>query len=165
MFDFDLGETDPADYDACFFCLGVSSAGMNEKDYTHLTYDLTLGWAQLLAQADASLTFVYVSGAGTGGKQMWAKVKGRTEEALFNLFPKAYAFRLAAMQPMNGEVSQTRWTRVGYSVLWPILPLLRKIMPGAVITSEELGRGMIRIAENGAPKKVLTNLDMIELSK
>jgi hypothetical protein len=163
MFDFELGDKNPADYNACFFCLGVSSAGMNEKDYTHLTYDLTLGWARLLAQANPSMTFIYVSGAGTGGKQMWAQVKGRTEEALFKLFPNAYMFRLAAMQPLNGEVSQTRWTRIGYALIWPLLPLFRKLAPGAVITSEELGRGMIRIAKNSASKKVLSNRDMIEL--
>lgn len=165
MLDFEVADEKLSDYDACFFCLGVSSAGMNETDYTHLTYDLTLGWAKVLAEANPAMTFIYVSGAGTGGRQMWAQVKGRTEKALLDLFPNAYMFRLAAMQPLNGEVSATRWTRIGYKVLWPLIPLIRKIVPGSVITSEELGRGMIRIAQAGAPKRILTNHDMIELGR
>ena len=87
LFDFGGVAVELQDYDACFFCLGVSSAGMNEADYTRLTFDLTLGWAQLLAQINPTMTFVYVSGAGTGGKAMWSQVKGRTENALLELFP------------------------------------------------------------------------------
>jgi uncharacterized protein YbjT (DUF2867 family) len=163
LFDFGASSADLGGYDACFFCLGVSSAGMNEADYTHLTYDLTLGWAHALAAVNPALTFVYVSGAGTGGKSMWARVKKRTEDALLALFPKAYMFRLAALRPMHGEVSKTRWTRVGYAVFRPLLPLVRMIAPGAVITTEELGRAMIRAAREGAPGRVLENRDLIAL--
>jgi uncharacterized protein YbjT (DUF2867 family) len=160
---FDPGAVADADlrgYGACFFCLGVSAAGMNEARYTRLTFDLTLGWARVLARVNPAMTFIYVSGAGTGGKAMWARVKGRTEEALLALFPSAYMFRLAMLLPMNRETSKTRWTRISYSILQPLLPLIRTVAPGAVITTEELGRAMIRTAREGAPKRVLENSDL-----
>jgi len=163
LFDFGAG-ADFQGYDACFFCLGVSSAGMNEADYARLTYDLTLGWARALARINPAMTFIYVSGAGTGGKAMWAQVKGRTEAELLALFPSAYMIRLAALRPMHGEVSKTRWTRIGYKVLRPLLPLMHAIAPGAVITTEELGRAMIRAARSGAPKRVLENRDLRALA-
>src|SRR5216684_3676036 len=105
LFDFGAAGTDLQGYDACFFCLGVSSAGMSEADYTRLTYDLTLGWAQKLARVNPAMTFVYV-------------------------------------------------------VLGPLLPLVRAVAPGAVITTEELGRAMIRAARQGAPKRVLEGRDL-----
>jgi uncharacterized protein YbjT (DUF2867 family) len=147
-------------HDACFFCLGVSSAGMSEADYTRVTYDLTLGWAQALARANPAMTFVYVSGAGTGGKAMWAQVKGRTEAALLALFPSAYMVRLPALRAMHGEVARTRWTRIGYAVFGPFFPLVRAIAPGSVVTTEELGRAMIRAARHGAPNRVLEAGDL-----
>ena len=106
MFDFGGVSVELQGYNACFFCLGVSAAGMSEADYTRLTYDLTLGWAKVLARINPAMTFIYVSGAGTGGKSMWAQVKGRTENALLSLFPDSYMFRLAALRPMHGEVSK-----------------------------------------------------------
>lgn len=160
MFDVGLAGAELEGYDACLFCLGVSSAGMSEADYTHLTFDLTLGWARALARINPSMTFVYVSGAGTGGKAMWAQVKKRTEDALLALFPSAYMVRLSALRAMHGEVSKTRWTRVGYAVFGPLLPLVRAIAPGAVISTEELGRAMIRVARQGSPKRVLETRDL-----
>jgi len=160
LFDFSVDNADLQGYDACFFCLGVSVAGMNEADYTRLTFDLTLGWAKVLARINPAMTFVYVSGAGTGGKAMWAQVKGRTEDALLDLFPSAYMFRLGALRAMHGEVSKTRWTRIAYAISRPLLPLVRMFAPTAVITTEELGRAMIRIARQGAPKRVLENRDL-----
>ena len=147
-----------------FFCLGVSVAGMNEADYTRLTYDLTLAWARALAEFNPALTFVYVSGAGTGGKAMWAQVKKRTEDALLALFPSAYMFRLAVLRAMHGEVSKTRWTRISYSIFRPLWPLFRLIAPVRMITTEQLGRAMIRVARNGAPKHVLENRDLLALA-
>jgi len=108
---------------------------------------------------------IYVSGAGTGGNAMWAKVKRRTEDALLKLFPKAYMFRLAVLQPMNREISKTRWTRISYAIFRPLLPLVRVIAPGAVITTEELGRAMIHVARNGAPKRILENRDLRTLGE
>jgi hypothetical protein len=91
---------------------------------------------------------------------MWAQVKGDTEGALLALFPHSYMVRLGALRAMNGEVSKSRWTRIGYAVLGPLLPLIRAIAPGAVITTEELGRAMIRVARQGAPKRVLEGSDL-----
>lgn len=163
LFDFNSAIASLQGYDACFFCLGVSAAGMNEADYTRLTFDLTTGWAKALAEINPTMTFIYVSGAGTGGKAMWAQVKGRTEEALLKLFPYAYMFRLAVLRPMHNEVSKTRWTRISYAIFRPLLPLVRALARGAVITTEELGRAMIRAAREGASKHVLENRDLIAL--
>jgi uncharacterized protein YbjT (DUF2867 family) len=160
LFDFNAPSADLGGFDVCFFCLGVSAAGMSEADYTRLTYDLTLGWAQALARINPAMTFIYVSGAGTGGKAMWAQVKKRTENALLGLFPSAFMFRLGALRAMHGEVSKTDWTRISYAVFRPLLPLLWAIAPGAVISTEELGRAMIRAVRQGAPKRVLENRDL-----
>ncbi len=148
LFDCGVAGTELQGYDACFFCLGVSAAGMSEADYTRLTFDLTMEWAQALAAINPAMTFVYVSGAGTGGKAMWAQVKGRTEDALLALFPSAYMVRLAMLRAMHGEASKTRWTRITYAVMRPLLPLVRAIAPGAMISTEELGRAMIRAMAN-----------------
>ena len=163
LFDFGGVAVELQGYDACFFCLGVSSAGMAEPEYTRLTYDLTIGWAYELARINPAMTFIYVSGAGTGGNSMWAQVKKRTENALLALFPNAFMFRLAVLRPMHGELSKTRWTRISYALFHPLLPLVRAIAPGAVITTEELGRAMIRTAREGAPKRVLENRELIAL--
>jgi uncharacterized protein YbjT (DUF2867 family) len=164
LFDFGTADADLQGYDACFFCLGVSSAGMSEADYTRLTYDLTLGWARTLARINPSMTFIYVSGAGTGGKAAWAQVKKRTEDRLLALFPSAYMVRLGVLRPVHGEVSKTRWTRIGYAVLRPLLPLVRAIAPSAVISTEELGRAMIRAARQRGPKRVLEVRDLHALA-
>lgn len=163
MFDFSGVALELQGYDACFFCLGVSAAGMSEADYTRLTYDLTLGWAKVLARSNPAMTFIYVSGTGTGGNAMWAQVKKRTEDALLALFPSAYMFRIGALRAMHGEVSKTRWTRIIYAVFRPLWPLVRVVTPGAIITTEELGRAMIRVARERAPKRVLENRDLIAL--
>lgn len=159
MFDF-TAAPELQGYDACFFCLGVSSAGMNEADYTRMTYDLTMGWAQTLARMNPSMTFLYVSGAGTGGKAMWAQVKGRTEQALLALFPHAYMIRLAALRPMHGERSKTRWTRISCALFRPLMPLLHALAPNAIITTEELGRAFIRTARQHPSNHFLENRDL-----
>ena len=160
LFDLSIGEAEFRDFDACLFCLGVSSVGMDAEEYKRVTYDLTMGWANLLARNNPRMTFIYVSGAGTGGPAKWAQIKGRTENELFKLFPSSYMIRLGALRPMNGEVSRTRWTRVGYSLMRPILPLIAAVAPSAVITSEDLGRAMLQVAREGAPKRVLGNADL-----
>jgi len=163
MFDFNVSSAELCDYDACLFCLGVSSFGMGDGNYRRLTFDLTVGWAQLMAESNSMMTFIYVSGAGTGGRSTWAQVKSRIENALLALFPNAYMFRLAALRPLHGEVSKTRWTRIGYKLFEPLFPLVRRLAPGSVITTEELGRAMIRVAHSGADKRVLENRDLIAL--
>jgi uncharacterized protein YbjT (DUF2867 family) len=155
-------------YDACFFCLGVSAAGMKEEEYRRVTYDLTLGVAKTLVQLNPGMTFVYVSGAGTNaeGRQMWAQVKGETENALLRLgFRAAYMFRPGYIQPVHGVVSKTAWYRTLYAVLGPMYPLLRAVAGRYVLTTEELGRAMIRVVREGSPKRVLESADIVKLGR
>ncbi|MEV0231642.1 epimerase [Nonomuraea sp. NPDC050786] len=155
----DLGaiEGELSGYDACFFCLGVSSAGMREADYRRITYDFTLSVGRTLARLNPGSTFVYVSGVGTDaqGRSMWARVKGATENALLALPLEAYMFRPGYIQPMHGVTSRTRLYRVAYVVVRPLYPILRRMFPSAVTTTERIGRAMIAVAEHGAPSRVL----------
>jgi uncharacterized protein YbjT (DUF2867 family) len=158
-------EAELAGFDACFFCLGVSSVGMTEERYTNLTYDLTLAVAHTLASTVPGAVFVYVSGAGTDsterGRSMWARVKGRTENALLVLpFRAVYAFRPAVIVPVGGVRSKTALYRAFYSGLRPALPVLRKLLPGAVTTTEEVGRAMIAVVRRGWPERVLETRDI-----
>jgi len=152
-------------YDACFFCLGVSSAGMSEQRYTEVTYDLTLTIAQTLAALNPGMAFIYVSGAGTDtseqGRSMWARVKGRTENALLRLpFKAAYMFRPGAIQPLHGIRSKTKLYQTFYSLTGPLLPLLKLLMPGQITTTEQVGRAMIALALKGGAKRVLETRDI-----
>src|SRR5262249_27918164 len=159
LFTVDVPDPELRGYDACFFCLGVSSVGMNEADYTHLTYDLTLAWARVLARLDPGMAFFYVSGAGTGGKAMWAQVKGRTEAALLGLFRDAYMVRLGMLRPVHGEAPRMRGARILYTVLGPLAPVIQAVAPGLVITSDQLGRAVIRAAPHRPPTPVLPMRD------
>jgi uncharacterized protein YbjT (DUF2867 family) len=161
-------EGDLAGLDACFFCLGVSSAGLSEAEYTRLTYDFTLGPARVLARRNPSMSFIYVSGAGTDsterGRSMWARVKGKTENALFALpFKAAYMFRPGGIQPLYGAVSKTTSYRIIYTVMGPLLPVLRAIAPSSITTTELVGRAMLNVARHGAPKKILETRDINQL--
>jgi uncharacterized protein YbjT (DUF2867 family) len=150
--------------DACFFCLGVSAAGMSEERYTQLTYDLTLAVAQTLARLHPGMTFVYVSGMGTDaterGRTMWARVKGRTENALLALPLEAYMFRPGLIQPLHGIRSKTALYRAAYVVLAPFTPLLKRLFPRAVTTTEQMGRAMLAVARRGYPRRVLETADI-----
>ncbi|QDQ15908.1 epimerase [Streptomyces spectabilis] len=143
-------------YDACFFCLGVSSVGMTEEAYRRVTYDLTLSVARALCAENPDLTFVYVSGQGTDsterGRTMWARVKGKTENDLLALPMTTYLFRPGYIQPLHGITSRTRLYRALYAVVAPLYPLLRRLMPNQVTTTEQLGRAMITVATTGAPE-------------
>ncbi len=152
-------------YDACFFTLGVSSVGMKEADYRHITFDLTLGAAQTLARLNPGMTFVYVSGLGTDsagtGTTMWARVKGETENALLRLpFKAAYMFRPGFIQPLHGVKSKTALYRIPYAILGPFNPLFLKVFPKYATTTEVLGRAMIKAARLGASKPVLESQDI-----
>ncbi|MFC1433912.1 NAD-dependent epimerase/dehydratase family protein [Streptacidiphilus sp. N1-3] len=153
-------EAELADYDACFFCLGVSSVGMKEDAYRRVTYDLTLSVARTLVAADPGLTFVYVSGQGTdsseAGRSMWARVKGKTENDLLELVPDAYMFRPGFVQPMDGVVSKTRLYRIAYAITGPLIPLFRRLAPNAVNDNRQIGRAMIAVAESGSQTRVLS---------
>jgi hypothetical protein len=147
-------------YDACFFCLGVSSVGMSETDYTRLTYDLTIGFAGTLAAVCPDLTFCYVSGAYTDstekGRSMWARVKGRTENELMRLFPNAFLFRPGYMQPTPGLKNTLKYYKY---VTW-LYPVLRRTVPFFVSTLAELGQAMLYCATQGYPKKHLEVADI-----
>lgn len=152
-------------YDACFFCLGTTSFRKSEEEYTRLTYDLTMSVAETLAPLNPAMTFVYVSGASTDstekGRQMWARVKGRTENALMRLpFKAAFMFRPGIIQPLNGIKPKTELYRVLYNVLSPIGPLLRRLFPGSITTTENVGRAMISVAKHGYDKPILEIADI-----
>jgi uncharacterized protein YbjT (DUF2867 family) len=164
FFDFSPVEAQLTGYDSCFYCAGPSSAGMTEESYFHATYDMTL------AAANPPMTFLYVSGAGTDstekGRSMWARVKGKTENALLRLPCKAaYMFRPGVIQPLHGIQSKTASYRILYTVMNPFLPLLRWLLPQYVTTTEILGRAMIHIAQNGHPKRILETRDIHQAAR
>jgi uncharacterized protein YbjT (DUF2867 family) len=152
-------------YDACFFCLGISSAGMTEAEYTRVTYGITMAAATTLARLNPGMTFEYISGTGPDssekGRSMWARVKGRTEKALLALpFRAAYMFRPGFTQPLHGIKSKTRAYQIFYAVTTPLLPVLKTVFPQYVTTTERLGRAMIAVAKRGYPQKVLEMQDI-----
>ena len=154
--------------DACFFCLGVSSVGMSEAEYSRQTYDLTMAAARALATAHPGATFCFVSGQGTDsserGRTMWARVKGRTENALLALPLETYLFRPGFIRPRAGKKSKTRLYRMAYAVAGPLYPVLNRFAPNHVTTSENVGRAMINAASVGYEKKVLENSDINALA-
>ena len=157
-------------FDACFFCLGISSAGMAEADYERVTYRVTLAAAETLSRLNPGMTFIYVSGAGTDssehGRTMWARVKGKTENALLRLpFKAAYMFRPEAIQPLHGVRSKTAAYRVLYSLTKPFLPILRRAMPGLIVTTEQVGRAMLVVAKQGASKRILESRDISAVAR
>jgi len=155
--------------DACFFCLGVSSVGMAEAEYTRVTYDVTIAAATALAAANPGMTFCYVSGEGTDsseqGRSMWARVKGRTENQLLRMPLTAYLFRPGYIQPMKGVRSKTGWYQALYNVIGPLYPLLRRIAPTHLTTTENVGRAMIRVVAGGYDKRHLENPDINALAQ
>jgi uncharacterized protein YbjT (DUF2867 family) len=166
--DYSAIEAQLTGFDACFFCLGVSSIGMSEERYRHLIYDITLAAATTLVRLNPQMTFVYVTGVGTDsteqGSRMWARVKGKTENDLLKLpFRGAYMFRPGVIQPLHGARSKTAWVQAVYTVTWPLWSALRRISPGLVTSTEQIGRAMIRVAREGYPRKVLEMEDINSL--
>ena len=166
--DYSAIEPELTGYDACFFCLGVSSVGMNEERYRHLTYDITLAAARTLAKLNPQMVFVYVTGRGTDatekGSLMWARVKGKTENDLLKLpFRAAYMFRPAGIQPLHGIRSKTGWVQAIYVGTAPLLSLLNRMAPKYMTTTEQVGRAMIGVARNGFPRPVLESEDINKL--
>jgi uncharacterized protein YbjT (DUF2867 family) len=157
-------EPDLAGFDACFFCLGVTSAGMKEADYERVTYGITIAAAETLSRLNPQMIFIYVSGAGTDsserGRSMWARVKGKTENALLRLPFRAYIFRPGLIVPLHGIRSRTAWYRFFYALLKPLLPLLRRTFPDRILTTEQIGRAMLAVARHGAPKRILEARDI-----
>jgi uncharacterized protein YbjT (DUF2867 family) len=164
MSDFSDIEAELAGFDACFFCLGVSSNGMKEADYARVTYDLTVAAGEALSRVNPGMTFIYVSGAGTDsteqGRVMWARVKGRTENALLRMPLKAYMFRPGLIQPLDGIKSKTPAYQLLYSLTEPLLPLLRWALPNQVTTTREMGQAMLAVAKHGYPSRILETGDL-----
>ncbi|RSZ34510.1 MULTISPECIES: NmrA family NAD(P)-binding protein [unclassified Variovorax] len=165
MYDYGAIESQLQGFDACFFCLGVSSVGMKEPEYKRITYDLTLAAATVLARLNPGMTFTYVTGVGTDsserGSSMWARVKGATENALLRLpFKAAYMFRPGMIQPLHGIRSKTPLYDAAIVVLKPLLGLAHSLWPNRVTTTEKIGRAMLAVARNGAPKPILDPADI-----
>jgi uncharacterized protein YbjT (DUF2867 family) len=152
-------------YNACFFCLGVSSVGMSQEEYRHTTYDLTLNFAQLLARLNPEMTFCYVTGAGTDstekGRTAWARVKGATENALMRLFKHAYMFRPGFMKATPGQKNLKSYYK---PIAW-LYPIGRALYPAGFCTLQEVGQAMINAATKGYPKQVLEVKDIVSLAK
>jgi uncharacterized protein YbjT (DUF2867 family) len=165
FFDYSAVEASLAGSDACFFCLGVSSAGMREAAYSRLTLDLTLAAAEAVVRGSPEAVFCYVSGAGTDsterGRSMWARVKGRTENRLLAMpFRAAYMFRPGYIQPRRGIRSKTALYRAAYTVLGPFFPIWQALAPDAVTTTAQVGRAMIRVARDGHSSRILETRDI-----
>lgn len=165
LLDYSSLETQLSGFDACFFCLGVSSVGINEARYRRITYDITLAAANVLARLNSHLVFTYVSGTGTDstekGRSMWAKVKGETENALLRLpFQAVYLFRPGLIQPLHGIKSKTKFYQAVYVLMSPLFLILNTLFPNQITTTERVGRAMINAVSRGAPKSILENRDI-----
>jgi uncharacterized protein YbjT (DUF2867 family) len=157
-------------YDACFFCLGVASAGMDEASYTRITYDLTLAVARALLELNPDMVFVYVSGAGAdsteSGSRMWARVRGKTENALGRLpFKSVYVLRPGVIQPLYGARSKTALYRIFYTALAPLLTVARRFFPAMVLSTEVMGRAMLNLVRHKPPLKVLGARDIYTVAR
>jgi uncharacterized protein YbjT (DUF2867 family) len=142
---------------------------MNEADYTRITYDITMAAASVLVRLNPGMTFVFVSGAGTDstehGRLMWARVKGKTENALLRMpFKAAYMFRPGVIQPLHGVRSRTAAYRILYSITAPLLPLLRLLLPSQILTTEDMGLAMLAAARRGTSTRVLESRDIRQLA-
>ncbi len=156
-------------YDACYFCLGVSSFRMKEKEYNEITYKTTLHLAKLLSNVNPEMSFCYVSGTGTDssekGKSMWARVKGKTENAIFKLpFKSAFMFRPGFIQPVDGIKSKTSLYSSIYTIIGPFYPFLKWINPKGMITTDDLGRAMIKTTLDGYDETIIYNKDIVVLN-
>jgi len=164
FFDLSAIQSRLAGHDACFFCLGVSSVGMSEADYTRVTQELTLEFGRALARLNPNLVFCYVSGKGTDGtehgKVMWARVKGRTENALLRLFPRGVMFQPGMMKATPGQKNLKSW----YHLIAWIYPIGRALWPAAFCTLREVAQAMIDAAADGSPKRVLQVRDIVALA-
>jgi uncharacterized protein YbjT (DUF2867 family) len=151
-------------FDACFFCLGVASSGMKQADYERITYGFALAAAELLSRVNPNMTFIFISGSGADssekGRIMWARVKGKTENALLRLPLNVYIFRLGFIEPMDGIESRTPMYRKFYKVSRPLFPLLRRTLPGMILSTREIGQAMLAVARQGYKKRVLETRDM-----
>jgi len=165
FFDLTAIENQLGGYDACLFCLGVSSVGMKEEEYYKLTYTLTTHFAKTLAKQNPNLTFCYISGASTDstekGRMMWARVKGKTENDLMKIFKRAYNFRPGALEPTKGQKNALRI----YTYLGWLIPVIRVLAPSSICKLEDLGHAMVNSVTKGYEKQILEVQDILALAK
>jgi uncharacterized protein YbjT (DUF2867 family) len=165
LFDLAPIERQLAGFDACFFCLGVSSVGMSSEEYRHITHDLTLNMARLLVRLNPEMSFCYVTGAGTDsseqGRVAWARAKGATENALVRLFKQAYMFRPGFMKATPGQ----RNVKSYYKLFSWLYPIGRALYPAGFCTLQEVGLAMINAARTGYPSRILEVADIVKLAK
>jgi NAD dependent epimerase/dehydratase family len=157
-------------YDACFFCLGVSAAGMKENEYKKVTHTFTLSLAQTLRDINSNITFVYVSGEGTDssekGRMMWARIKGKTENDLLKIgFKNALMFRPGAIIPLRGIKSRTKSYQFVYDYFMWLVKGIKLIAPNSVVNTTQIGLAMINSMQKGYSKNILKPKDIIILSK
>jgi uncharacterized protein YbjT (DUF2867 family) len=160
LFDVSSVASQLTELDACFYCIGVTSLGLTEAEYARVTHALTLRIAQVLVRQNPQMAFVFVSGGGADsterGRVMWARVKGKTENALLAMpFKAVTVVRPGLIVPLHGIRSRTRWYNVFYTLMRPLLPLFLRLAPGSVTTTERLGRTMIRLARGGFDRQIL----------
>lgn len=166
FYDYSAIEAQLIGYNACFFCLGVSSVGMKEADYRRVTFDLTMQAAKTLSRLDPDMTFCYITGAGTDsteqGRVMWARVKGMTENRLQELpFKTVHLFRPGFIKPLKGQKDAHMISRIAGA----LYPLLRVIVPKYICTMEELAGAMIRAVGSDHPRRVLENSDIVRIAR
>ena len=165
FFELDEIENELTGYNACFFCLGISSVGKKEDVYKRITYDLTINFARTVLKQNPDITFCYVSGAGTdsseNGKLMWANVKGKTENELLKMsFKNAYMLRPALIQPVRGEKAVSQFINFMYTLTSPIYPMLKKAFPKYVTSTDNVGKAMINSVLQGNKSRILENRDI-----
>ena len=165
LFDLSTVSRELTGLDACFYCIGVTSLGMSEADYTRVTHDLTIAIAKQLLAQNPELSFVFVSGRSADstekGGVMWARVKGKTENDLFRMpFKSVTVVRPGLIVPRHGIRSRTGWYNAFYTLLGPLLPLVERLAPGYVTTTEQLGQAMIRFAKGGFDHQVVQGRDL-----
>jgi uncharacterized protein YbjT (DUF2867 family) len=168
MFDYSAVESELAGFDACFICLGIAAKDMsNEAQYERITYTLTMAAANAVAKLNPNIVITYVSGAGTDGtgqsKSLWVRVKGKTEQALLALpIKQAVMFRPLAVQAINGEVAKNGLYRIAFLLASPVISILRKLLPKYIVTTEQMGRGMLKVAKSGSAKSMLESADIAQ---
>jgi uncharacterized protein YbjT (DUF2867 family) len=166
--DYSAIEPELRGHDACFFCLGTSSVGISHEAYEKVTYEIPLAAARTLVRLEPGMTFVYVSGGGTdsseGGRIRWARVKGKAENAIAALpFKATFMFRPGFIEALHGVRPKTTGLKVMYTLFRPLIPLLRLVVPGALTTTERVGKAMLQVARHGAPSRILESKDINQL--
>lgn len=157
-------------YDACYHCMGVSAAGMNEEQYTKMTYDYTVALAKVLHGINPQITFTYVSGQGTDstekGRAMWARVKGKTENDIINMgFKQAFAFRPGAIIPLRGIQPSSKLYRVLINNLTWLIKLIKKLAPNSIVNTTQIGLAMINVTKRGYHKTIIDPKDILKLTE